>query len=571
MKSQTLPTDAESILALTWSDYEPFYEDLGTRELNVDNIQDWLDDWSTIAATVDEHYWRLYIATTVNTADKESEDQYNHYIEEIQPAAKTAEQKLKDKILASGLSPKSFETGLRRIQAEAEIFTEVNLPLLAEEQKLVTEYNKLIGSLTVLWEGEERTFTQMWALLYETDRSLRQRAWEAREACIMKERQTINELWEKFMSVRLKVAENADMPDYREYIWKQRFRFDYSPEDCKSFHAAIEEVVVPAAQRAYERRRQRLGIDTVRPWDVDVDPLGTTPIKPYETIEEFKTKAQAIFQQVDPKFGEYFQIMMDEGLLDLESRKNKAPGGYSLGLHVAHRPFIFMNNINTSLDVQTILHEGGHAFHEFERAHVHFYQRGENYLPAEFAEVASMGMEFLASPYTFKKRGGFYTDSEAARALIELLESFITFLPYMALVDAFQHWAYENPTEGSDAATCENKWGELWDRFMIGIDYSGWEDGKKTYWHRQLHPFGAPFYYVEYGLALLGAVQVWANSRKDQTKAVADYRRALALGATVPLPQLFAAAGAKFAFDGGTLKEAIDLMEEVIGEMEAKL
>jgi oligoendopeptidase F len=242
-----------------------------------------------------------------------------------------------------------------------------------------------------------------------------------------------------------------------------------------------------------------------------------------------------------------------------------------LGLHVAHRPFIFMNNIQTSLDVQTILHEGGHAFHEFERAHVHFYQRGEIYLPAEFGEVASMGMELIASPYTTKEYGGFYSESEAARAMIDVLEGFITFWPYMALVDTFQHWAYENPAEGSDATTCEDTWGELWDRFMVGIDYSGWEDQKKTYWHRQLHPFDAPFYYVEYGLALLGAVQVWANARHDQKKAVADYRKALALGATVPLPELFATAGAKFAFDAKTLKKAVDLMEEVIAEEEAKL
>jgi oligoendopeptidase F len=330
-------------------------------------------------------------------------------------------------------------------------------------------------------------------------------------------------------------------------------------------------VVVPAARRVYERRRQRLGIDTVRPWDIFVDPLGTNPIKPYETIEEFQSKAHAIFQRVDPKFGEYFRIMMEEDLLDLESRKNKAPGAYSLGLHVAHRPFVFMNNTNTPVDVQTILHEGGHAFHEFERAHVHFYQRGENYLPQEFGEVASMGMELIASPYQTKEYGGFYTESEAARALIELLEGNITFWPYMALVDAFQHWIYENPNEGCDASKCEEKWAELWDRFMIGIDYSGWETGKKTYWHRQSHIFDAPFYYVEYGLALLGAVQVWANARKDQKKAVEDYRKALALGATVPLPQLFAEAGAKFAFDAETLKEAVDLMEEVIGEMEEKL
>jgi len=571
MNVQSLPTDASSILALTWNDYEPYFRELEERELNEASMEAWLNDWSLLAAKVDEHYWRLYIATTVNTADKESEDRFNHYIEEIQPSAKSAEQKLKDKFLDSGLSPQSFETGLRRIQAEAEIFREANLPLLAEEQKLVTDANKLLGSLTVIWEGEERTFTQMWALLYEMDRSVRQRAWEAREACILKERQNFNALWEKFMAVRLNIAENTGLPDYRAYMWKQKFRFDYSPEDCKSFHAAIEEVAVPGAQRVYERRRQRLGIDTVRPWDIYVDPLGATTIKPYETMDEFKVKSHAIFQQVDPKFGEYFQIMMDEGLLDLESRKNKAPGGYSLGLHVVHRPFIFMNHIQTSLDVQTILHEGGHAFHEFERAHVHFYQRGEVYLPAEFAEVASMGMELIASPYKTREQGGFYTEGEAARAMIGLLEDFITFWPYMAVVDAFQHWIYENPGDGSNASKCEEHWAELWDRFMIGVDYSGLEQHKKTYWHRQGHIFESPFYYVEYGIALLGATQVWANSRRDQRQAVADYRRALALGATVPLPQLFAAAGAKFAFDASTLKEAVDLMEEVIGEMEAKI
>jgi oligoendopeptidase F len=373
------------------------------------------------------------------------------------------------------------------------------------------------------------------------------------------------------MAVRVKIAENAGLPDFRAYMWKQRFRFDYSPEDCKSFHAAIEQVVVPAAQRIYERRRQRLGLDTLRPWDLNVDPHGATPIKPYETIDEFKSKSRAIFERVDPEFGEYFQIMLDEDLLDLESRKNKAPGGYSVGLQVAHRPFIFMNNTNTPWDVQTMLHEGGHAFHEFERAHVHFYQRGENYLPQEFGEVASMGMELIASPYKTKEYGGFYTESEAARAMIELLEGNITFWPYMALVDAFQHWVYENPNQSSNAAKSEEKWAELWDRFIIGIDYSGWENMKKTYWHRQSHIFGAPFYYIEYGLALLGAAQVWANARKDQKKAVTEYRKALALGATVPLPELFAVAGAKFAFDAQTLKEAADLMEEVIGEMEAKL
>jgi oligoendopeptidase F len=571
MDFQTLPCDKDSILALTWNDLEPYYRELNSRTLNDENIQEWLKDWSRLAETADEQYWRLNIETTVNTADPGIEERYVQYVEEMQPLVRTAEQELKDKLLASGLSPKGFETALRVMQAEADIFREKNLPLLAEEQKLVTEYSRIRGSLTVMWEGQERTYYEMYALRYETDRSIRQRAWEALQARLLEARPSFNDLWEKFMPVRLQIAKNAGMPDYRSYMWKQKFRFDYSPEDCKSFHAAIEQVVVPAAERVYERRRQRLGIESVRPWDKDVDPHADTSIKPSQSNEDFLAKSHSIFQHVDPAFGGYFQTMIDEGLLDIENRKNKASGAYSLGLHAIHRPFIFMSNTNTPEDVQTILHEGGHAFHEFERAHVHFYQRGEIYLPAEFAEVASMSMELLSSPYKSQKYGGFYTDSEAARAMIELLEKIICFWPYMALVDAFQHWIYENPAEGSVASKCEEQWAQLWDRFMVGIDYSGLGEAKKTFWHRQGHIFETPFYYVEYGLAQLGAVQVWANSRRDQQKAVADYRKSLSLGATVPLPQLFATAGAKFAFDARTLKQAVDLIEEVTEEMEAKL
>ena len=571
MNFQDLPASKDSILALTWKDLEPYYKELESRPLTAQNIQSWLADWSRLAGTADEQYWRLYIATTVNTADPVSDEQFNKYVEAMQPLVKIAEQKLKDKLLASGLTPQGFETALRTMQAETEIFREENLPLLAEEQKLITEYNKIRGSITVMWEGQERTYYEMYALRYDPDRSTRQRAWEALQARLLKERHSFNELWEKFMPLRLKIAGNTGLADYRAYIWKQRFRFDYSPDDCKSFHDAIEQVVVPAAARLYERKRQRLGIDSVRPWDKYVDPFADTPIHTSHSDQDFLAKALSVFQHVDPVLGGYFQTMIDEGLLDIESRKDKASGAYSLGLHAVHRPFIFMSNTHTPEDVQSILHEGGHAFHEFERAHVHFYQRGELYLPAEFAEVASMGMELLASPYKTKEYGGYYTESEAARAMIELLEIEITFWPYMAVVDAFQHWIYENPADGSVASKCEEKWAQLWDRFMVGIDYSGLEDDKKTYWHRQVHIFDSPFYYVEYGLAQLGAVQVWANARRDQKKAVADYRKALSLGATVPLPDLFAVAGAKFAFDAGTLQQAVDRMEEAIEEMEEKI
>jgi len=571
MMPNPLPTDADSILALQWTDYEPFYKELENRDLTKENIDQWLDDWSTLAATVDEQYWRLEIGTTVNTADGEMEGKYNAYTREIQPLAKTAEQKLKDKLLASGLSPKSFATALQRFQAEADIFTEKNMPLIAQEQELSLEYNKLVGSMTVTWDGEEKNLSDMRALMFNPDRGIRERAWRMWDEREVQEWDSIKTLWEKYIPLRVKIAENAGMPDYISYIWKKRFRFDYTPDDCKSFHAAIEEVAVPAAKLLYEKRSQRLGVDSVRPWDFYVDPLGSDELVPHTSIDDFKSKTKNVFQQVDPKFGEYFQTMMDDDLLDLESRKNKAPGAYSLGLHATHRPFVFMSTMNNHWDVATILHEGGHAFHEFERAHLNFYQRGEIYLPAEFGEVASMGMELLAVPYITKDHGGYYSEQDAARALIGQLELNIFYWPYMALVDAFQHWVYENPKKGADISICNEKWAEMWDRFMIGRDYAGLGPAKKTFWYWQPHIHTDPFYYIEYALAQLGAVQVFGNARKDQKKAIMDYRNALALGASVSIPDLFKAAGAKFAFDLDTVKYAVDLTMNVIEELEEKL
>jgi oligoendopeptidase F len=572
MNFNSLPTDADAILAMTWQDYEPFYNDLESRALDVSTIDAWLDDWSALACCVDEQFTRLQVVTSQHTADEELQGQFDKFLDDVQPAAKAADQKIKEKLLASGLRPEGFEVALKMMQTEAEIFRAENLPLLAEEQKLANEYDKIMGATTVMWDGEEKTFWEMYTTYsYETERAVRERAWKALSERMYQNREAINDLWKRSMAIRLKIAENAGFPDYRSYRWKQNLRFDYTPEDCKSFHAAIEEVVVPAAQRVYERRRQRLGIKATRPWDRDVDQFGRPALRPAKTVAELNSKVLNVFEKVDPKFREYFQTMIDNDLLDLDSRKNKASGAYSLCYNVAQLPFIFMSHTNTTIDVDTILHEGGHAFHSFESAHLRYHQKAEVYSPAEFAEVASMGMELLASPYLTKDSGGFYTEEESARARIAHLESFLVFWPYMALVDAFQHWIYENPAEASDGVKCEEKWGELWDRFMKGINYSGFEKYKKIYWHGQGHIHTTPFYYIEYGLAELGAVQVFGNARKDQKKAVADYRKALSLGSTVSLPELFAAAGAKFAFDADTLKRAVDLMEEVIEEMGARL
>ncbi len=566
------PQDTKTLSQWSWAEIEPFYQELQARQLKAGNVDDWLKDWSDLISHLDELFTRLYIATTQFTADPEVEQRFNAYIEAIQPKARAADQELKKKLLDSKLEPKGFDLPLRKMRTEAALYREANLPLFIEEQKLNAEYNRLLGGLTYIWEGQERTGSEMFPLLQDNQRSIREKAWHILTDGRLQIRSELNDLWGRLMDIRLKIAANNGLPDYRAYIWDLKFRFDYTPDDCKAFHRAIEEVVVPAARRVFNKRQKMLGLDSIRPWDTSVDPFGDKPLRPFTTTAELNQKINHILNRVDPEFGRYFETMLNNELIDLEPRKNKAPGAYSLGYAVIRKPFIFMSSSGTHEDVLTLLHESGHAVHEFERAKNEYFQhRSENYLPAEFAEVASMGMELLATPYLNQEQGGFYQESETARARIQQLEDILGFWPYMAMVDAFQHWIYENPGQSSDGSNCENKWGELWDRFMPGIDYSGYEVAKKTYWQRQMHIFTLPFYYIEYGMAQLGAVQVWANAINNQQAAVDAYKKALALGSTVGLPKLFETAGARFAFDADTLKISVGLMEKTIADLETKL
>ncbi len=545
---------------LTWNDLEPHFRELQNRPLHAHNVEAWLRDWSQLAQTVDEMEARLTIATTVNTADSEAEARLHHYLEQTFPALKEAEQRLKEKILASGLQPQGMELPLRAMRAHAELFREANLPLLAEEQKLSLEYDKIIGAQTVEWEGQEVTLNRLKTVLQEPDRARREQAWRHMTERQLADRAAINDLWTRFMDLRLKIAANADKPDYRAYQWQGKLRFDYTPQDCKTFHQAIEEVIVPLATAIYERHRRQLGLDRLRPWDLTdgwygrpVEDGHLPPLRPFQDIEEFKARTQAIFDKLDPQLGEYFRILRQESLLDLDNRKNKAPGGYCMHLPLSRRPFIFMNAVGIHDDVQTLLHESGHAFHDFERQNLPYYHQWGS--PMEFSEVASMGMELLASPYLTE----FYPPEQARRAFQEHLERSILFWPFMAVVDAFQHWVYENPSAGADPSACDVKWAELWQRFIPAIDWSGFEDALMTGWHRKLHIHQLPFYYVEYGLAQLGAFQVWGEALKDQATALRRYRQALALGGTATLPQLYATAGARFGMDAALLRRVVEI------------
>jgi len=561
----SLPSSALDILTWEWPQAEPYYHDLETRELSAANVEQWLLDWTQIGELMEELSERLYVATTVDTTDQQADQRYVHFLDDIHPLYEAAEQRLKEKLLASGLEPVGMEIPLRNMRAEAALYREENLPLISEEKKLTSEYDRIIGAQTVMWEGKEVTLSQLTAIYLEPDRAKRERAWRLSAERRLQDREAINALWIKFMALRKRIASNADAADYRAYKWRENLRFDYTPEDAERFDAAIEAVVVPAASRVLERRRKRLGLATLRPWDMEVDPDSRPPLRPYQTLDQLNALTSAIFHRVDRQLGGYFDVMRREGLLDMDNRKGKGPGGYCTVFSAVRRPFIFMNAVGVHEDVTTLLHEGGHAFHDFEAFTLPYrQQRDLGSVPMEFCEVASMSMELLGAPYFTVEQGGFYTEAEAARARIEHLESIILFWPYMAIVDAFQHWVYTHHDAASDPANCDAKWLEIWRRFRPDWDWSGLDDSARTWWHRQIHIHQIPFYYIEYGLAQLGAVQVWRNALHNQAEAVANYRKALALGGTVTLPQLFATAGAKFALDAATLGEAVTLIEDTI-------
>lgn len=552
----------------TWEQIEPYFQDLSARQIDPSNVEAWLADWTHIHELIDETRARLDLACTQNTADELAESRFLSYLENVYMKVQSAEQKLKEKLLASGLTPRGFDLPLKKMHSEADLFREENLPLFTQEEKISSEYNKTIGGQTVTWEGEEFTLTKLRSRMVVPERDLREKIWKTAIARQLKDRPKINNLWAQFMDLRKQVADNAGRGDYRSYKWQQLQRFDYSPEDSKRFHESIFEVAVPAAARIYEKHRRKMGIESTRPWDLDLDlyPINLPAIQAYTGVEELKERASAVFHQVSAKTGGYFDLLRQKELLDLDNRKNKAPGAYCTQFVTLKTPFIFMNGVGRAEDVRTLFHESGHGFHVFERSALPFYQQRRSNM--EFNEVASMSMEFLTLPYITRDRGGFFDPQTAARVRIQQLERAILFWPYMAVVDGFNHWVYENHQLARDPSACDAAWSDLWDRFIPGQDWSGLEDEKVTGWHRKLHIHTAPFYYVEYGLAQLGAVQVWSNALRDRDHALEMYLKALSLGGTVTLTELYRAAGVKLSFDAQTLKQAVDLLEEKIAEYE---
>jgi oligoendopeptidase F len=562
----SFPKTSDDALTWPWERFAVYFDALEKEPLAADTGAAWLTRWSQLTALVSECETRLNVAMSADTADTAAEKRYNDFLETIKSPAEQRQQNLRNKLLASQLTPAGFELPLKKMRSQAEIFRPENLPLLVEQEMRANEYYKIQGAQTVQWDGEEITLPQLDPVYLQTDRPRREKAWRLAMQRWQQDRVAIGELWRVLAKLRQKIAANAGFADYRSFRWKDLLRLDYTPEEIKQFHENIRQVVVPAAKRIYEKRQKRLRVDQLRPWDLDVDPLGRAPLKPFITAAELETKALAAFNALDPQLGKYFETMRREKTLDLENRKNKAPGGFCAGLEVRRLPYIFMNAVGTHYDVLTLLHEAGHAFHYFEASRLPWTQ--QRYIPSEFDEVASMSMELLAGLHLDQQPGGFYDKRDAARARIEALEGIILFWPYMSVVDSFQHWAYEHPEAARDPRQCDRAWAELWDKFMPGVDWTGLEFAKETGWQRKLHIHTYPFYYVEYGIAELGAVQVFGRALKDPKQALADYRHALSLGGTVSLPQLFAAAGVKFSLDEQTLREAVTLIEQIIAKQE---
>jgi oligoendopeptidase F len=562
-----LPQSPAAFAKASWEDVAPYFDELNNRPLDPSSIEGWLLAWSTLEELVTEAAARAMIAYSIDTGDSDKEADHLRFSTQVLPHMEERSVELARRLVESGYSTPALVTTLRRFRTQIEIFRDENVQIFAELEELSARYQRMTGSITVEWDGVERPLPQIQPFLKSPDRAVRERAFRVGSQPYMGQRDEMAKLFDRMYELRMRAARNAGFRDYRDYIFPAKFRFDYTPADCERFHEAVERTVAPAVERVLEARRRRLGVDVLRPWDLAVDPYRDKPLTPFSDVSDLVRKARRVFDRVDPVLGQEFQVMIDEGLLDLESRKGKAPGGYCETLHFQGRPFIFMNAVGLMDDVMTLLHEAGHAFHAFaSHAQPLIWQRHPG---SEAAELASMSMEFLASPH-LSQQGGFFSRDDAGRAWLEHLEDVLLSLVHIASVDAFQTWIYTSG-EGADADARDAAWLRFRSRFERGVDWSGLESERIARWYRQLHIFMYPFYYIEYGIAQVGALQVWRNSLENPKKAVSRYREALALGAVRNLPEIYRTAGAKLSFDAELMGELVALVEEQIEHLRAEL
>jgi oligoendopeptidase F len=565
--TSVLPSSPAAFAKAAWDDVAPYFDDLVERPLDAASVQDWLHSWSRLEELVTEAAALAMIAYTIDTSDAEKEKDHLRFSTDILPKMEERSVELARRFVALGLDTPELATTLARFRTSIEIFRETNIPIFSELEELSARYQRITGSMTVDWDGVERPLPQLQPFLKSPDRAVRERAFRAATQPYVEEHRALAGLFDRMYALRQQAARNAGFANYRDYVFPAKFRFDYTPADVERFHEAVEQKVTPAVARVLEHRRRRLGIDVLRPWDLAVDPYRSTPLRPFETAEQLMGTARRVFDLVDPVLGGQFQTMIDERLLDLDSRKGKAPGGYCETLHFHGRPFIFMNAVGLVDDVMTLLHEAGHAFHAFaSHRQPLIWQRHPG---SEAAELASMSMELLASPH-LGQPSGYFTPADHRGAWLEHLEDVLLSLVHIASVDAFQTWIYTD-RDGGDAGARDAAWLRIRSRFERGVDWTGLDTERVARWYRQLHIFMYPFYYIEYGIAQLGALQIWRNSLRDPAGAVARYREALALGAVRSLPEMYRTAGARLTFDAGPIGELVDLVEAQIDRIRSEL
>lgn len=566
MTLPALPASPAAWADAAWDPIAACYAALATTPLDEGSADAWLASWSRLEELLTEAASLAMIAYTTDTADEAKRDRHLRFSADIMPRAQEASVGLARRLLDSGITRPGLDVAVRRFRASSDIFRAENVPLMAELESLGTEYQRITGGMTATWNGETLPLPQLQPFLKSADREERERAFRAMAAPYVEARDTLAGIYDGVLEHCGAIARNAGFASYLEFVFPAKYRFDYTPADCERLHAAIESAVVPAVERAMTERARRLGLSRLRPWDVQVDPWQRERVRPFADGTDLAQRATHAFSRVDAGFGEWWQVMQREQLLDLDSRMGKAPGGYCDTLHHRGRPFIFMNSAGIPEDVMTLLHEAGHAFHAFaSHRQPLIWQRHPT---SEAAELASMSMELLATPHL--AAAGFYDDARAQSAELEHLEDILLGLAHVASVDAFQAWAHTSP-DARDADARDRMWLTIRGRFERGVDWSGLEAERVARWYRQLHIFLYPFYYIEYAIAQIGALQVWRNSLRDPADAAARYRAALALGATRPLPELYQVAGARLSFDARLLADLVALIEERMAAVRIRL
>ena len=537
---------------------ENLFKQLEQREiLDTKALRKWILDWSELSSVLAEESSRRYVAITCDTTNKLAAEAYEFFVSNIEPVISEKNEKLQKKLIEhknSGDLENEFGNWFKAVRTDLELFREKNIPLETKLNLEIQKYQKITGAMNIEYKGETKTMQQMAPYLQSPNREEREEVWRLLTKRRLQDAQDLDKTFDKLFSLRIQIAKNSGYENYLDYIFKAKHRFDYTPQDCKDFHESIEKIILPLQREILSRRAKKMGLPYLRPWDLNCDPQGRKALKPFKTGAELVLKCGKLFSNLNPQFKEWYGILERENLIDASSRLGKAPGGYQITYDESRVPFIFMNAAGTNQDVYTLLHESGHAFHQFAMAKQELFAFRD--IPSEFAEVSSMSMELLGA----QDLSYFYGEEDFRRSRIEALQDIISLFPWVAIIDAFQHELYTRPAH--TAKDRKEIWLALQNRFDSGVNWSGLEDARSYLWQKQLHLFEVPFYYVEYGIAQLGALQIYANSKKNKNLAMQGLLEAQSLGSSKPLPELFNAANIKFDFSPKTIEPLASMVLE---------